>query len=503
MKKQRKDLVERAWPLFIGGRFAAGATTRTLYNPADGKPLTEVSEADAAQVDAAIESARRAFDLGKWRRTQAMKRAELLFKLADRIERQVEELAVLETLNCGKPLRESRSDVQDAVNCFRYYAGLITKPTGQTMDVPADSMTMTVREPLGVCAQIIPWNFPIQMVAWKLAPALAAGNCCILKPSEYTPLTAIRVAEELADLGLPEGTLNVVLGDGAAGNRLAQSPLVDKVAFTGSVRTGKLVAASALGNLKKVTLELGGKSPMIVFGDSDLELAVDHALFAIFCNSGQVCSAGSRFLIEDSMYEKFLQRFIERSKTIHVGSGLDPRTEMGPLVSAQQMQRVLEYIEIGKQEGAKLLLGGDRPEFTGPRSRSKFAGGYYVNPTIFADVTQSMRIVQEEIFGPVAVVQPFSSEHEAIALANGTDYGLAAAVFTNDVARALRVVKGVRAGVTWVNLYHNTYNEVPWGGYKQSGWGRELGTYGLDAYLETKQININLDPQKLGWIKSK
>jgi betaine-aldehyde dehydrogenase len=502
-KTQALKLVNRVWTHFIDGGFAFGGSKRTLFNPADGKPLTTVAEADAEQVDAAIAAARKAFDEGEWPRMPAAKRAELLFKLADRLDQQVEKLAVLETLNCGKPLRESRADVGDIGNCFRYYAGLITKPTGQTMDVPAPSMTMVVREPIGVCAQIIPWNFPIQMVAWKLAPALAAGNCCILKPSEYTPLTAIRVAEELAKLGLPKGVLNVVLGGGAIGSRLAESHLVDKVAFTGSVKTGKLVAAAALGNLKRVTLELGGKSPFIVFSDADIELAVDHALFAIFCNSGQVCSAGSRFLIEDSIHDRFLERFVERSRTIRLGSGLDPRTEMGPLVSEQQMKRVLEYIEIGKKEGAKLVLGGDRPNGAGARARSKFADGYYVNPTIFCDVHQSMRIVQEEIFGPVAVVQKFSSEQEAIALANGTIFGLAGAVFTNDVTRAMRMVKAIRAGVTWVNHYHNTYNEVPWGGYKQSGWGRELGTYGLDAYMEIKQININLDPQKVGWIEEK
>jgi betaine-aldehyde dehydrogenase len=332
------------------------------------------------------------------------------------------------------------------------------------------------------------------MAAWKLAPALAAGNTCVLKPSELTPLTAIRLAEILHELELPPGVVNIVLGDGpTVGQPIAESKLVDKIAFTGSVKTGKTIAQAALSNLKKVTLELGGKSPMLVFNDVDVDTAVDYALFAIYCNAGQVCSAGSRMLVQDSIFDQFVSKMKQRAKKIKVGPGLDSETEMGPLVSEQQMKRVLEYIEIGKKEGAKVEVGGDQPQ------GDKYAGGYYINPTIFVNVKQDMRIVQEEIFGPVVVVQKFASEEEALEMANDSPYGLAGAVFTHDITRAHRVVKAIRAGITWVNGYHSTYNECPWGGYKQSGWGRELGTFGLEEYTEVKQVNINMDPQPINW----
>lgn len=488
--------VDRKWQLWIDGKFEDGVSERQLINPADGKPLTKVAEAGPQQVEKAIKAARRAFDQGPWPRMTALERAQLLFRLADRLDESAAELAELETLNGGKPLRESQYDIADAANCFRYYAGLITKPLGQAIDVPAPSVTTVVREPIGVCGQIIPWNYPLLMAAWKLAPALAAGNTCILKPSEYTPLTAVRLAELLMDVGLPEGVVNIVLGDGpAVGQPIAESKLVDKIAFTGSVKTGKLIAAAALSNLKKVTLELGGKSPMLVFADFDLDVAVDYALFAIYCNAGQVCSAGSRFIVEESVHDDFVSRLEARARKIAVGPGLECETEMGPLVSEAQMNRVLDYIDIGTREGARLQFGGKRLK------GDRFGGGYYVEPTLFTDVRPEMRIVQEEIFGPVAVVQKFKSEEEAIELANGTDFGLAGAVFTGCVTRAHRVVRAIRAGITWVNGYHFTYNECPWGGYKQSGWGRELGTFGLESYTEVKQVNINLDPQPVNWFK--
>jgi betaine-aldehyde dehydrogenase len=335
------------------------------------------------------------------------------------------------------------------------------------------------------------------MAAWKLAPSLGAGNCVVLKPSEYTPLTAVRLAELFQEIELPPGVFNLVLGDGAAGAPLSESALVDKVAFTGSVSTGKKVAQAALGNLKKVTLELGGKSPLIVFKDYDVDNAVDHALFAIYANSGQVCSAGSRLIIDEAIHDEFVKKFVARAKKIAVGAAMESGTEMGPLVSETQLKRVLDYIEVGKKEGAKLETGGDQPK------GANFEKGYYVNPTLFSNVKPDMRIVQEEVFGPFAVVQKFKTEEEAIELANGTVFGLAGAVFTKDVTRAYRVVKAIKAGITWINQYHNTYNECPWGGYKQSGWGRELGTYGLEAYTEVKQINLNLDPQPIGWFEDK
>lgn len=491
-----KVKLDRKWQLFIDGKFEDGKSERTLVNPATGATLCKVSEAGKEQVEKAIKAARKAFDQGPWSKLTAHERAVYLNKLADKIDENAEELAELEVLNGGKPLREAVYDMADAANCFRYYAGLITKPSGQTVEVPAPSVTQIVREPIGVCGQIIPWNYPILMAAWKLAPALAAGNTCVLKPSEYTPLTAVRLAELTKEVEIPDGVVNIVLGDGPnVGHPIAESDLVDKVAFTGSVKTGKLVAQAALGNLKKVTLELGGKSPMVVFSDVDIDTAVDYALFAIFANSGQVCSAGSRFIVQDKIYDDFVKKFVERSKKIRVGPGLDGQTEMGPLVNETQLKRVLEYIELGKKEGAKLELGGERLE------GGKYEKGFYVNPTIFTNVKPEMRIVQEEIFGPVAVVQKFKSEDEAVELANNSAYGLAGAVFTNDVTRAYRVIKAIRAGITWINGYHATYNECPWGGYKQSGWGRELGTFGLDAYTEVKQINLNLAPEPVGWFE--
>jgi betaine-aldehyde dehydrogenase len=485
----------RSWPLFIDGKFVEGAgSKRTLYSPATGEILTTVIEASGEQVELAITAARRAFDSGIWSGLTALERSNYLFKIAESIEANAEDLAYLETLNSGKPLREAHYDVADAAYCFRYYAGLITKPMGQAIEVPAPSITTVVREPIGVCGQIIPWNYPLLMAAWKLAPALAAGNTCVLKPAEYTPLTAVRLAELLQEIGLPEGVVNIVLGDGPhVGQPIAESLLVDKIAFTGSVKTGKVIAQAALTNLKKVSLELGGKSPMIVFQDFDLDTAVDYALFAIYCNSGQVCSAGSRLLVDEAIYETFVEKMSKRAQDIVIGAGLDEDSEMGPLVSETQLARVLDYIEIGKNEGARLITGGKRLE------GGKYGSGYYLAPTIFIDVKPSMRIAQEEIFGPVVVVQKFSSESEAVALANDSAYGLAAAVFSNDITRAYRVVKQLRAGITWVNAYHNTYTECPWGGYKQSGWGRELGTFGLEAYTEVKQVNVNLDPQPVGW----
>lgn len=492
-----KVKVDRAWQQYIDGKFVDGGSVRELINPADGKVLCKVQEGTAEHAKKAIDAARKAFDEGPWRKTTASDRATLLFKIADKIDEHAEELATLETMNGGKPLREARYDMADAAQCFRYYAGLATKPSGQSVDVPAPSVTSIVREPIGVCGQIIPWNFPLLMAAWKLAPALAAGNTCVLKPSEWTPLSVIRLAELLDEVGLPPGVVNIVLGAGpVVGLPIAESKKVDKIAFTGSVKTGKVIAAAALTNLKKVTLELGGKSPMVVFSDFDIDTAVDYALFAIYCNAGQVCSAGSRIVVEDKIHDEFVKKMAERAKKIQVGPGLDPDTEMGPLVSETQYKRVLEYIEIGKKEGAKLLCGGTKAE------GKNLEGGYYVAPTIFSNTKPDMKIVQEEIFGPVAVIQKFSNEKEAIELANDSDFGLAGAVFTNDITRANRVVKAIRAGITWVNGYHSTYNECPWGGYKQSGWGRELGTFGLDAYTEVKQININLEPVAVEWFKS-
>jgi betaine-aldehyde dehydrogenase len=483
--------------LFLGGAFAAASDggTRDLIDPATDDVYASVAEATAADAARAIAIARRAFDEGPWPETFALDRARLLNKLADAIDANAEDLAAMETLGCGKPLREAAYDVADAANCFRYYAGLATKPHGQTFDVPAPSQSFTVREPIGVCGQIVPWNYPLLMSVWKLAPALAAGNVCILKPSELTPLSALWLAKIAIDAGLPEGVLSVLPGAGpVVGAALAESMLVDKIAFTGSVPTGQTIMRAAACNVKKISLELGGKSPNIVFADADWATAVDYALFGIYANSGQVCSAGSRLIVQRAIADKFVAELVRRAGKIVVGDGFSPNTEMGPLVSARQRDRVEEYIRIGRDEGATLACGGGRPPGLGER-------GNFVEPTIFTDTKPAMRIVREEIFGPVLAVQTFDDEADAIRLANDSPYGLAGAVFTSDAARAHRVIRKLRAGITWINAYHPTYNEAPWGGYKQSGIGRELGTYGFDAYTEVKQINVNLAVEPSGWFK--
>ncbi|HEY6326081.1 MAG TPA: aldehyde dehydrogenase family protein [Candidatus Cybelea sp.] len=482
-------------PMHVNGRWtlAVDGETRELINPADGRPIAAVAEGGAADAEAAIAAARAAFDDGPWGRMSAADRAAMLFRVADAIDANRDEFTRIDTLNNGKPLRETEYDAIDAANCFRYYAGLATKPHGQTFDVPAPSQTFTVREPIGVCGQIVPWNYPLLMAVWKLAPALAAGNVCVLKPAELTPLSTIRLATIFEQLEFPPGVVNVVLGAGAtAGHAIAASMLVDKIAFTGGTRTGRSIMQAATSNLKKISLELGGKSPNVVFADADFDTAVDYALFGIFANAGQVCSAGSRLIVERSLHDRLVERVVERARKIRVGDGFDPETEMGPIISPVHRERVEGYIESGLTEGAKLLCGGER-------LGGELADGNFVAPTVFDRTSPKMRIVQEEIFGPVLVVQTFDDEAEAIALANDTIYGLAGAVFTQDIAKAHRVIRKMRAGITWINTYHPTYNEAPWGGYKQSGIGRELGTYGYDAYTEVKQINVNLDVEPSGW----
>ncbi len=484
-------------PMFLNGAWveAAAGHTREILNPANNELLALVADGSEQDADLAIAHARHAFDTGPWPKMRAQERAGYLFKLADLIDAKAEALAELETRNNGKPLREAKFDVADAAACFRYYAGLITKPLGQTYEVSDPAIqSMVVREPIGVCGQIIPWNYPFLMAAWKLAPGLAAGNCCILKPAETTPLTAIELFKLIAEAGFPPGAAQLLLGPGpTVGHMLAANSRVDKIAFTGGTVTGRKIMAAATGNIKKVTLELGGKSPCIVFADADFDVALEYAMFAIFAGQGEVCSAGSRLVLEKKIADRFLARLAEASAKIVVGDGLEPKTEMGPLITRAHMERVLHYIDVGRAEGARLLCGGSR------LTDGALARGNFVAPTIFADTRPEMKIVQEEIFGPVQVVQLFETEEEALHLANDTIYGLAGGVFTGDQGKGLRVLRGLRAGITWLNTYHPTFNEAPWGGYKQSGIGRELGTFGLDAYLETKQININLVPQRLNW----
>jgi betaine-aldehyde dehydrogenase len=484
---------------YINGRFVASkaARTRPYLNPADNSILGVASDSDTEDVEEAISAARESFDRGPWPWTPAAERAGKLFKLADLVESHAEELARMDTLNCGKPLREARFDAADAAGCFRFYAGLATKPHGQTYEVGDPNIVAeTVREPIGVCGQIIPWNYPLLMAAWKLAPGLAAGNCCILKPSELTPLSAVRLFELIDQAGFPPGVAQLVLGAGdPVGATLAASSRVDKIAFTGGTVTGRKIMIAAAGNLKKISLELGGKNPNVVFADADPDLALEYALFGIYAGQGEVCSAGSRLILDRKLADTFLARLAEAAGKIVVGNGLDEETEMGPLISRAHQRKVLDYIEAGKAEGAELLCGGG----TYSDERAK---GNFVAPTIFAQTTPGMKIVREEIFGPVLVVQLFDSEEKAISLANDTIYGLAGGVFTSDGARARRVIRRLRAGITWINTYHPTFNEAPWGGYKQSGIGRELGTYGYEAYTEVKQINTNVAPARLGWFKS-
>jgi len=483
--------------IFINGEWVSPVDggTRDIINPATNEVIATVDDASEKDAERAIDAARAAFDDGPWPQMRAQERASYLFKLADLIDKNAEELATTETKNNGKPLREAKFDISDAANCFRYYAGLITKATGQTYQVPDPTIdSMVVREPIGVCGQIIPWNYPLLMSAWKLAPGLAAGNCCILKPAETTPLTAIRLFELIAEAGFPKGSAQLICGAGpTVGMALAASPRVDKIAFTGGTVTGRKIMQAATGNIKKVTLELGGKSPNIVFADADLDAAVEFAMFASFAGQGEVCSAGSRLILQKSIADKFLPKLAAACKTIVVGDGMDAKTEMGPLITSAHMQKVLGYIAAGKSEGAELLTGGMQLK------DGSLAKGNFVAPTVFIKTTPKMKIVQEEIFGPVMSVQLFDDEADAIRLANDTVYGLAGGVFTLDGAKGLRVLKKLRAGITWLNTYHPTFNEAPWGGYKQSGLGRELGTFGLDAYMEVKQININLNPGKLGW----
>ena len=491
--KARKSEVA-SYQMYIDGKFVAAKDGKTfdVYDPSTEGVIAKVPAAGVADIDRAVKAAHRAFYQGGWKGATAQERGRVLFRLAERIRARRSELAELETVNSGKPIVESEYDMDDAATCFEYYGGLATKINGEVLPVPAEAVAFAMREPVGVAGQIIPWNYPLLMAAWKLAPALAAGCTCVLKPAEQTPLSALLLAEIFASMDLPPGVVNVVTGDGpTAGAALVADPRVDKIAFTGGVDTGRDVIKSAADTIKRMSIELGGKNPNIVFADADFDASVDGALFGAFANQGEVCSAGSRLLVQREIYHRMLDALAEKTGRVRLGDPLDRETKMGPLVTREHQEKVLRYIEIGRREG-RLLAGGAAPG-------GALSSGAYVEPTIFADVDNRARIAQEEIFGPVLAGNPFTDEAEAVRLANDTPYGLAGAVWTRDVFKGIRVLKQIRAGILWLNTYHPTYNEAPWGGYKQSGFGRELGPYGLEHYLETKQINVNLSEAPIAW----
>jgi aldehyde dehydrogenase (NAD+) len=474
-----KLLINNRWIPSISGK------TFATINPSTGEEICQIAEADAADVDKAVQAARKAFEHGPWRKTAASERGRLLNRVADLIERHADELAALESLDNGKPVAIAKAvDVAATVGCFRYFAGWSDKIQGKTIPIDGDFFCYTRLEPVGVVGQIIPWNFPMLMLAWKLAPALATGNTVVMKPAEQTPLSALRIGELIVEAGFPEGVVNMLPGFGpTAGAAIARHMDVDKVAFTGSTEVGHLIMeAAAKSNLKRVTLELGGKSPNIVFADTNLEEAVEGAHFGLFFNHGQCCCAGSRVFVEQKIYDEFVEKSGKRARNRTVGDPFDPKTEQGPQVDAAQFDKVMDYIGSGRKEGAKLVCGGER---VGDK-------GYFIQPTVFADVEDDMKIAQEEIFGPVMSIIPFKGLEEVVDRANKTPYGLAAAVWTRDIQKALAVSNSVRAGTVWVNCYNVLDTRAPFGGFKQSGIGRELGEYGLQQYTEIKTVTVKL-----------
>jgi len=476
--------------MLIGGQWVPAASGKTFatINPATGTVLAQVAEGESEDINRAVAAARKAFESGPWPKLTPSQRGRLLWKLAELIEQHADELAALETLDNGKPIKYSKAaDVPLTADHFRYFAGWATKLEGETIPVSSPNMfTYTVREPVGVVGQIIPWNFPLQMASWKLAPALACGNTVVLKPAEQTPLSALRLGELICEAGFPEGVVNIVPGFGeTAGAALAAHPDVDKIAFTGSTEVGKKIVRASADNLKRVTLELGGKSPNIIFPDADLKYAVRGALTAIFFNQGQVCTAGSRLFVHKSVYDQVLSGLSDAAQKMRMGPGLDPTSDLGPLVSQEQLERVTGYIEVGKQEGAVAITGGKR-------AGAELANGYFVEPTVFDKVEDEMTIAREEIFGPVVAALPFESVEEVAARANRSIYGLAAGVWTSDVKQAHKMAALLKSGVVWVNTYNQFDAAAPFGGYKQSGYGREMGHAVLDAYTQIKTVWMGL-----------
>ena len=491
------SVASKKYQLFIDGQWVDSESGKTFKtpNPATGETLAEVAEADKADIDKAVSAARRAFE-GKWSKMSARDRGRLLYKLSQLIEQHAGDLAAIETADNGKPIKESLYvDLPQVVENFEYFAGWSTKIEGETIPVPGKMLNYTLREPIGVCGQIIPWNFPLLMAAWKLAPALAAGNTIVLKPAEQTPVGAMELAKLIQEAGFPEGVVNIVPGYGeTAGAALAAHPGIDKVAFTGSTEVGKMIAKAAADNLTKVSLELGGKAPNIVFADSDIEQAVAGAMMGIFYNQGQVCCAGSRLFVEESVKDQFLDKLSEKAGKITVGDPMDKSTQMGPQVSEEQLNRIKGYVDIAREEGATVVAGGQSPQLEGA-----FQKGYFFSPTIFSEVKNSMRVAQEEIFGPVVSVITFKDEDDLLKQANDTIYGLSAGIWTRDITRAHRFAKEIKAGVIWINTFNMFNAASPFGGYKQSGYGREMGRHALDLYTQVKSVWVDLSGRPIGW----
>ena len=474
--------------LLIDGQWIDGAKKFDTINPATGEVLTQVVEASSEAVDRAVSAARKAFEdrSGPWRKMSASERGRLIWRLADLVEKHIDELAELETVDNGKPIFESRYvDMPMVIDVLRYYAGWATKIHGETVNSFETAFTYTLREPVGVVGLIIPWNFPLLLASWKLGPALACGNTIVLKPAEQTPLTTLRFGELAIEAGVPPGVLNILTGGPETGKAIVRHPGIDKIAFTGSTAVGKEIMRNSADTLKRVTLELGGKSPNIVFADSDIDSAVKGAINGIFYGKGEVCNAGSRLFVENKIQDEFLEKLVARAKKLQPADPLDPRTRLGAIVSQEQMQTVLGYVETGKREGAKLMAGGNRVSVDGGK-------GFFLEPTIFGDVTNDMKIAQEEIFGPVLATLSFDDVDQVIELANRNQYGLAAAVWTRDIKKAHSVSRQLKAGTVWINTYGLMDAALPFGGYKSSGFGRELGMHAIEHYTELKTVWLNL-----------